>query len=85
MKRGRPKLRNKIKDLVINALKSTGSPMTVNTITSNISAQMKRKVSWNTVRKYIQELVEVNKVHATVLPHSKMDGKKGLTVYTIKK
>lgn len=85
MKRGRPKLRNQIKNLIIDALKSTGSPMTINTITANISGQMKRNVSWNTVRKYVQELVEVNKVYATALPHSKMEGKKGLTVYMIKK
>jgi hypothetical protein len=50
-----------------------------------VSEKTKEKVSWNTVQKYLQELVETNKVQAVALSHSKEAGKTGLTVYTLKR
>lgn len=50
-----------------------------------ISDKLGKTVSWNTVQKYLQELVETNKVQAMALPHSKEAGKTGLTVYTLKR
>jgi len=46
---------------------------------------MGRNVSWNTVQKYLQELVELGKVEAIPTPHSKKEGKEGLTVYMLKR
>jgi hypothetical protein len=46
---------------------------------------LNKQVSWNTVQKYLHELIEANQVQAITLPHSKEDGKEGLTVYTLKK
>jgi hypothetical protein len=42
-----------------------------------------RKVSWNTTHKYVQELVEVGKIRRIPLPHSKLEGRTGLTVYEL--
>jgi len=46
---------------------------------------LNRRLSWNTVQKYLQELVDLGKVEVISTPHSKKDGKEGLTVYMLKK
>ena len=82
MKRGRPSLRHKIQPIILEVLQSN-IPMSVNSISKQVSIRMKRTISWNTVEKYLNELVMLDKVKSITLP--KLKGKKGLTVYTIKK
>ncbi|MEM5790570.1 MAG: hypothetical protein QXP77_00755 [Candidatus Aenigmatarchaeota archaeon] len=45
---------------------------------------MGKSLSWNTVQKYLQELVELGRVEAIPTPHSKREGE-GLTVYILKR
>jgi len=85
MKRGRPNKRSSIHALLLETLGTTNSPMTISAMARIVSEKTKEKVSWNTVQKYLQELVETNKVQAVALPHSKEAGKTGLTVYTLKR
>ena len=85
MKRGRLPLRKVIYSGILNILTETSSPLTTFFIAKTISQRINQKVSWNTVKKYIQELVESGKIQAIQLPHSKIENKTGLVVYTLKK
>jgi len=85
MKRGRPNIRARVQTLILDNLSSSQTPLTISTITRFISKNLERKISWNTTQKYLQELVEANKVQAIQLPHSKVEKKIGLTVYILKK
>jgi len=85
MKRGRPTVRIEVQREIIEVLSSKNVPMTTSSIANAISKKLGKKVSWNTIEKYINELVAMDKVSPIVLPHSKLEGKDGLTVYTIKK
>lgn len=85
MKRGRPSTRLEIQKEVIEALSSTNMPITISSIAREISKKLGRSVSWNTVQKYIEELIAMDKVSPIHLPHSKKAGETGLVVYTLKK
>lgn len=85
MKRGRLPLRKEICPEIINVLTETNSPLTTFFISKTISQKIDKKISWNTVQKYIQELVKSGKIQAIQLPHSKIENKSGLVLYTLKK
>jgi hypothetical protein len=85
MKRGRPSKRDLIQSQIIEILSSSNVPLTISALRRSISENVKETISWNTVQKYLDELVKVDKVQAIVVPHSKKEGKEGLTVYILKK
>jgi len=85
MKRGRPNKRTVIQNQIIEVLSLFRAPMTTTSITKHISQKMNKEVSWNTTEKYIRELVKLDKIQAINLPHSKQEGKQGLTVYILKR
>ncbi len=85
MKRGRPNIRNQIQPKILEILSKSNFPMNVSTICNHLSSEMKKPVNWNTVKKYLEELVKLDKVQAIPLPHSKEENKTGLIVYSIKK
>ena len=80
MKRGRPNLRNLLVPLILEILNDK-TARSINSIKSELSLRLNRNFSWNTVQKYLNELVEVGKVEAIVTPHSKEEGKEGIVVY----
>lgn len=84
MKRGRPNMRDSISPLILEIL-SDNVARSINGIEGEVSKRLGRKISWNTVQKYLQELIETGKVMGLATPHSKIEGKEGLTVYTLKK
>ncbi len=85
MKRGRPSKRFLIQTEIINLLSSSNIPLTTAFLTKTISQKLNQKINWNTVQKYIGELVSNDKVQPIELPHSKKENAKGLTVYILKK
>jgi len=85
MKRGRPNIRSHIQPKILEILSKSNFPMNVSTICDYLSSEMKKPVNWNTVKKYLDELVKLDKVQAIPLPHSKEENKTGLIVYSIKK
>jgi predicted transcriptional regulator len=85
LKRGRPSKRFLIQSEIINILSSSSVPLTTAFITKLISEKLNQKINWNTVKKYINELVNNDKIQPIELPHSKKENKKGLTVYMLKK
>lgn len=85
MKRGRPTVRIEIQKEIVEVLSSTNIPMTTSSITKNISRKLNRRISWNTVEKYIRELVTMDRISPVPLPHSKKIGETGLVVYRLKK
>ena len=85
MKRGRPNKRATVHAIILDTLGSANSPVTVSAMARLVSEKAGGTVSWNTVQKYLRELVETNKVQATALPHSKEAGKTGLVLYTLKR
>ena len=85
MKRGRPNKRSSVHTLVLEMLGASVAPMTVSAMARTVSEKTGQTVSWNTVQKYLQELVETNRVQAMALPHSKDAGKTGLVVYTLRR
>lgn len=85
MKRGRPNIRQTIQSNLIDILSTSQTPLTISTLTRFISKQSNKTISWNTVQKYLQELIEANRIQAIILPHSKFEDRNGLTVYTLKK
>lgn len=84
MKRGRRAVRSLILPLILEIL-SDNLPRSIHSLEKEISRRLGKNVSWNTVQKYLRELVETGKVEAIQTPHSKEEGKQGLTVYTLKK
>ncbi|MEM5882787.1 MAG: hypothetical protein QXQ77_00920 [Candidatus Aenigmatarchaeota archaeon] len=85
MKRGRPSKRFEIQNLIVEVLREISTPISINAIRNMISKKIGKEVSWNTVYKYLEELVGIGKVEAIPTPHSKKEGKKGLTVYILKR
>jgi len=85
MKRGRPNERGVIQNNILEVLSSTQMPLTISSLAKTISPKIGRTVSWNTVQKYLDELVQLDKIQPMHLPHSKIEGKNGLTVYQLKK
>ena len=84
MKRGRPHIRDIIQTSIIETLSSSSTPLTVSALAKIVSAKLNKTVSWNTVEKYLIELAGADKVRPIPLPHSKIEGKIGLTVYQLK-
>ncbi len=85
MKRGRPNIRYDVQKYIISLLSKATTPVTISVISKEIAKTIDREISWNTVQKYVQELVESGKIQAIQLPHSKVENKVGLVVYTLKK
>jgi hypothetical protein len=85
MKRGRPSARNIVQSNILEVLSLSQIPLTVSSLAKMISPKVGRTVSWNTVQKYLDELVQLNKIQPMPLPHSKIEGKTGLVVYQLKK
>lgn len=85
MKRGRPNVRNLVQNNLMLVLTSAQTPMTISSLTRFVSKQVNKQLSWNTVQKYLQELIQADKVQAISLPHSKLEDRDGLTVYTLRK
>jgi len=85
MLRGRPNIRREMRDHILEKLSTTTIPMTISMLTREAVVTFKRKISWNTVQKYLQELVESGRVQPIQLTHSKKENKSGLIVYTLKK
>jgi predicted transcriptional regulator len=84
MKRGRKNVREQISPMILEIL-SDNTARSIHSLASEASKRLGRKISWNTVQKYLQELVETGKVMGLATPHSKIEGKDGLTVYALKK
>lgn len=85
MRRGRPPIRSQVQELIFEILSSISTPMSINAICEEIFNQTKKRISWNTVQKYLKELIEADQITAIQLPHSKSEKKFGLCVYTLKK
>lgn len=85
MRRGRPNLRNVVKPLIVEIIETSRVPRSANSLKKDIEANLKKEISWNTVKKYLDELVKTDVVQPTILPHSKIDKKNGLTVYALKR
>lgn len=85
MKRGRPNIRHTVQKEIIDILSQFNTPITISLISKKISKTTDKRISWNTVQKYLQELVESGKIQAIQLPHSKQEAKDGLVVYTLKR
>ena len=85
MKRGRPNIRKIIHSNLLEVLGNSQTPLTTSTLTKYVSKEVNRTISWNTVQKYVNELIEQEKIQSVTLPHSKIDDRNGLTMYSIKK
>lgn len=85
MKRGRPTVRVVLQKNIIEVLSKFQTPINISTLTNEISRNLNKQISWNTVEKYTRELVETGKVEPIQLPHSKNANKNGLVLYALKK
>lgn len=85
MKRGRPSKRADVRPAILKTLEGSAIPLTASALGRLVSEQLGTHISWNTIQKYVRELVETNKVRAIPLLHSKRAGETGLVVYTVKK
>lgn len=85
MKRGRPNKRHEIQSLILENLENFDTPISINALRKFVTKGVGKSVSWNTVQKYLQELVEMGRIEALSTPHSKIEGRGGLTVYILKK
>lgn len=83
-KRGRPAIRSLVQSAIIEYLQEIDTPISIEALRKEISKNLGRRLSWNTVQKYLQELVGLGKVNAIPTPHSKKEGE-GLTVYILKR
>lgn len=85
MKRGRPNVRNRVKTAILETLERSQVPLTTSSVKNSISKELNQNFNWNTIQKYLNELIQTNKITTINLPHSKTPNKSGLTVYTLKK
>lgn len=83
MKRGRRSQETQFKMLILDIVKTAETPLTIEVLRKLISNRTGKNCSWNTVRKYLNQLVEEHKIVRTELPHSHDPLKRtGLTVYS---
>jgi len=85
MKRGRPTIRRVVQSNLLEVLSNSSTPLTTSSLTRVISKEVNRSISWNTIQKYLEELVQNEKIETIKLPHSKIEDRDGLTMYTLKK
>ena len=85
MKRGRPNVRYNITSAIMDILGKTETPVTTSSLKKFLLEQLKQDFSWNTVQKYLNEMLQTNQITSIDLPHTKIPNKTGLTVYTLKK
>jgi predicted transcriptional regulator len=85
MKRGRRSIREEVKSQILDVLSNTELPLTTSSIKMLIFKKFNKNLSWNTVQKYLDELVRSNQLSAIHLPHSKKEEKTGITVYILKR
>jgi Fe2+ or Zn2+ uptake regulation protein len=85
VKRGRPSFRSIVQPAILATLKASRIPLTISAIRRELMKQLKGGTSWNTVYKYVDQLVKVGKVEAVSLLHSKIKGKSGLTLYRLRR
>ena len=77
-KRGRKPISSLIKPLILNILSNSPHPLTTNSLLKEIQAKISRpplnyhrKVSWNTLKKYLDELEREGFVFSKKLPPTK--------------
>ena len=85
MKRGRRSLREEVKFQILDVLSNTKIPLTTSSIKMLIFKKFNKNLSWNTVQKYLDELVKNNQLSVIHLPHSKEKKKTGISVYILKR
>ena len=85
MKRGRPNKRVIIQSNILEIMAAAATPTTTSSLRKMVSEKVGNEISWNTVQKYMDELVQVEKVQKIPTAHSKKEGKEGLVLYQIKK
>lgn len=85
MKRGRKSQKEEIENQIIDILSNTQTPLTTSSIKMLISRKFDKNFSWNSIQKYLNELVKDNQVSFISLPHSKIKDRTGITVYMLKK
>ena len=85
MKRGRPSKRSDVLKAILTILEKSGVPLTTSALSRLMAEELDIQTSWNTVQKYVRELVETNHIKPIPLPHSKKSGETGLVVYTLKR
>ncbi|MEM0242993.1 MAG: hypothetical protein QXT34_00860 [Candidatus Aenigmatarchaeota archaeon] len=81
MKRGRPSKRFEIYELINEYFKENPYPSNVNKIAEFIFQKSNKKISWNTLKKYLEELVKIDRIKRIIPPHSKDSSKTGITLY----
>ncbi len=84
MKRGRPSIRYVIYELVSEYFSLFPYPSNVRRICKFISERLQSEVSWNTVKKYLEELAKMDKLKKIKLEHSRKKGEEGITLYAPK-
>ena len=85
MKRGRHNIRRLIQEEIIKVVSSFNTPITTSVMRKEISKTINKNISWNTIQKYLTELVEAGRIQPIQLPHSKIENKSGLVLYSLKK
>lgn len=85
MKRGRPSKRSEIYNLIEEYFRLNQYPSNINRISNFILKTKNKRISWNTLKKYLEELVKLDKIKKIKLPHSKIREKEGLTLYYLDK
>ena len=85
MKRGRPSKRSDVRKAILTTLEKSAVPLTTSALSRLMAEELGIQTSWNTVQKYVRELVETNHIKPISLPHSKKSGESGLVVYTLRR
>ena len=85
MKRGRPSKRYIIYEKILEYFEKNQIPANVERIREYISKELNENISWNTVKKYLEELVRLDKLRKIKLPHSKDKNKEGIILFEKKK
>jgi len=81
MKRGRPSKRYEIYALIEEYFLNNPYPSNVRRISEFVSQRIGKPISWNTVKKYLEELVRIDKLKKIRTQHSKNPEKEGITLY----
>ncbi|MEM5879453.1 MAG: hypothetical protein QXU74_03105 [Candidatus Aenigmatarchaeota archaeon] len=78
-------MKDDVKSKILDVLSNTQTPLTTSSIRMLIYKKFDRNFSWNTVQKYLDELVKDSQIIPLHLPHSRLKEKTGLTVYILKR
>ena len=81
---GRKPLKIAVETTIMDVLEQMDFPVSCNILKREVGKRMDRDIHFDTVKKYVEDLVKKNLIFKKQLPPAKKEHKKGATLYSKK-